>query len=154
MSAWMVSKAHIDALVRVALEGPKDGDKRCWTRPYFRNELLKNDLANELGHSLAKENLLSIHARYPDTIANPKNVPGPLDSYWLRPYQYLATIRHLTCAESLKAIDCYEYQACEHAAWQKSEAYAFCQMLRSHVISCLPGYEAAPWGIDQNDYAA
>ena len=149
MSAWMVSKAHIDALIRVALEGPKDGDKRQWMRPYFQHQELSYRQANDLGECLTKENLSSIHSRYPDTVTNPENTPGPNEQYWLEPYNYRSSqARHLTAVEALKAIGCYEYQACEHEEWEQSAAHAFCQLLQGHIISALPGYETAPWGID------
>ena len=47
-----------------------------------------------------------------------------------------------------KAIDCYEYQSCEHAGWPRSEARALCAALRHRLIGELPGYDAAPWGIE------
>jgi hypothetical protein len=46
-----------------------------------------------------------------------------------------------------KAIACYEYQACECADWEQSEAVQFCDALRRKMIARLPGYEAAPWGV-------
>jgi hypothetical protein len=48
----------------------------------------------------------------------------------------------------LKAISCYEYQSCEHPGWRKSEAHAFCEALRDMAIGCLPGYDDAPWEIN------
>ena len=47
----------------------------------------------------------------------------------------------------LKALDCYEYQACEDGGWEASEALAFCEALRHRAVGRLPGYEAAPWEV-------
>ena len=149
MSAWMVSKGHIDALIRISLEGPKDGNRRQWSRPYFQHQELTYTQADLLGETLTKENLASINYRYPDTVHNPDNTPGPVEHYWLEPYEYRSSqAKHITAVEALKAIACYEYQACEHPQWEQSEARAFCQLLREHIICALPGFDAAPWGIE------
>jgi hypothetical protein len=50
----------------------------------------------------------------------------------------------------LKAIDCYEYQSCEHPQWRTSDARAICAALRHRLIGELPGYSAAPWGIEDD----
>ncbi len=51
--------------------------------------------------------------------------------------------------EILKAIACYEYQACETPDWEQSEAAAFCRALRLRTIYELPGYtEAGGWPIE------
>ena len=47
---------------------------------------------------------------------------------------------HFDAAKILAAISCYEYQACEHPEWLASEAKAFCDALRMHMIRMLPGY--------------
>jgi hypothetical protein len=48
----------------------------------------------------------------------------------------------------IKAIHCYEYQSCEHDEWEKSKAADYCTALESMLVHELPGYDAAPWGID------
>ena len=153
MSAFMVSKIHIDLLIRVALDGPRDNHKpggygqRRWYAPrltYNEGEL-RYERANAAGEMLIKENLSSIHARYPDTIENPEGTPGPIDQYWLKEYVYERPARHLTAVEAFKAISCYEYQACEHPEWETSHAHRFCQEFRECLIGTLPGYEDAQW---------
>lgn len=48
----------------------------------------------------------------------------------------------------LKAIDCLEYQSCEHPGWLDSEARVFYQALRRAAITELPGYsDAEGWPI-------
>ncbi len=157
MSAFMVSRHHIDLLIRVALEGPKDNHKpggygqRRWYAPrlsYSEGEL-KQERANAAGALLIQENLNSIHARYPDTIENPKGTPGPIEQYWLTEYVYEWPERHLTAVEAFKAISCYEYQACEHEGWENSRARRFCIEFRECLIGTLPGYEQAEWEYDE-----
>jgi len=139
MSAYMVSRKHIDLLVAVAVAGPTGC--RDWYPPSHKSK-------DDIGEMLVKENLSSIHHRYPDTITNPDDTPGPCEQYWLHRYTFRRAIR-LTTIEALKAIDSYEYQACEHPEWETSEARKFCDALRRALVHVLPGWEQAPWGFDE-----
>ena len=51
----------------------------------------------------------------------------------------------------LKALVAYEYQSCEHEQWSSSQAESFCDALRAVAITTLPGYDAAPWLIDDRN---
>jgi hypothetical protein len=171
MSAWMVNKEHIDALVHCALWGPRDperpdgarggwrygGGLRWWTvdpvvlqqlpyeaRPAARREA-NLSTADAVGAMLVAENLASIHHRYPDTCEGGV-VPGPHDAYWTRAYLFAQARPVPTAVEALKLIDCYAYQSCEHPGWPASEAYSFCDALRHALVGVLDGYSAAPWG--------
>ncbi len=156
MCAYMVSKVHIDLLMRVALEGPKDNHSPSgcrWSGPRvsYQENLVRRERADAAGQMLVTTNLASIHARYPDTIDNPKGTPGPIDQYWLREYRYEAPRRHLTAVEAFKALACYEYQACEHDGWEASRANRFCNEFRECLIATLPGYSDASWSLDEED---
>ena len=67
MSAFMVSKSHIDGLVHAAYFGPRDvrglpqsGD---WRKPQFKGcHNWAFEQMNDVGEMLVKENLSSIHA--------------------------------------------------------------------------------------------
>lgn len=150
MSAWMVSKKHIDTLVQLALYGPAElPANQTWYVPRLAGG--RSVTADALGELLTKENLASIHSRYPDTLTNPDNTPGPHEHYWLVPYVFPDALhigKHLTAVAGIKAIVCYEYQSCEHSEWEESEARKFCSALKDSLINYLPGYGAAPWGID------
>lgn len=63
MSAWIVSKEHIDVLVQALAEG----------------EIVVDIEPSEIGRILWRENLYSIWARYPDTKENDADYPGPID---------------------------------------------------------------------------
>lgn len=153
MSAFMVSKSHIDALVHAAYFGPRDlrglPQSGRWCKPQF--EGCHNwgfERMNDVGDMLVMENLSSIHARYPDTLADPEGTPGPIAQYWQQLYEHETPPRKMGVVEALKALDCYEYQSCEHPEWDKSEAFEFCRSMRHSLIGCLPGYDAAPWEWD------
>lgn len=162
MSAFVVSKAHIDAMVHAGLRvtvhrhsplswltpeelpGPADyqpgepwGPTAIETAQRARRTLTR-ETANQVGAMLWAENRRSVNHRY----AEDEIEPGPY--VYARPrndgYGPVAI---------LKAIDCYEYQACEHPEWERSEAHAFCQALRKAMIHGLPGYEGAAWEIGE-----
>jgi len=120
MSAYMVSKEHIDAIVATALYGPADnarpggyGQTR-WYGVSFGDQpqKLNDSNAGELGDMLVRENLSSIHYRYPDTVTDPEITPGPNDKYWLQEYRLPPRTKPLTIVQCCKALACYEYQCC------------------------------------------
>ena len=138
MSAWIVSKNHIDALVQALAEG----------------EIVVNIYPTEIGRTLWKENLLSIWARYPDTEKTDDNYPGP---YGFRAidtetYVYTRPAERLSYGSLLKQAHCYSYQTCEHDGWETSQAKKWIDTLRrglergGHADGSE--YAAAPWGID------
>lgn len=143
MSAFLVSKKHIDFLVSAAyLWG------RTNLRQYLPRELAEKDLtASDVGRLLWRENLLSVAHRY-DGVAGFEETPGAIE-------KSIATYRHAIdlnapsqALKVIKAIQCLEYQSCEHDGWEPSAAHHFCRALLSEAIRNLPGYDAAPWGID------
>lgn len=167
MSAWMVSKEHIDLLVDVAITGPRSdravSPDSAWHRVSWRRDSedwrsgvqLGSDVTpDELGEMLTLENLRSINYRYPDTFGNAEDTPRDGEVFWPEPYRFERHGYTMTPAEALNAIDCYEYQACEHPEWNESEAKRFCEALRSALISCIPGWRDAPWGWNSEKIAA
>jgi hypothetical protein len=153
MSAFMVSKSHIDALVHAAYFGPRGvrglPQSGHWCKPQFKGcHNWGFEQMNDVGEMLIRENLSCIHARYPDTLTDPEGTPGPIAQYWLQPYEHETPTRKMGVVEALKALDCYEYQSCEHPEWDKSEAFEFCRSMRHSLIGCLPGYDDAPWEWD------
>jgi hypothetical protein len=160
MSAFMVSKAHIDALVSAALAPGTEGPLRWFCRPMTEQE--KTDAyqvgapwgmgapiigrrlfryatpeeADRIGQMLVRENRLSVNHRYGESeVEDVYTYSGPSHPRATDPVAIL------------KALDCYEYQSCEHPGWEASEAFAFSQALRRRLIRRLPGYEGAPWEI-------
>ena len=176
MSAWIVSKQHIDTMVHASIAllakhggfgfyfGPTGQPRSEWTRLSHFDA----DTHDLLGQILTDENVRSVGYRYPVremTVAGSltpadllhhADLPGPSDKWYLQPYRFprFSLMNNplqrcpLTPGELAKAIDCYAYQSCEHPEWEKSSAYAICQALRSAILHGLPGYEEAPWGIE------
>jgi len=154
MSAYVVNKRHIDALVTGALgsNGRFDwnvedaGEQFGW-----RQMRLDWTNADEVGAMLWNENVRSVRFRYPndagDELPGPYGfTPGDADAYTLAPLA-----EPLTPEELMLAIHGFEYQSCEHEGWRKSDAFAFCRALEREAMRRLPGYEAADtWGIDDD----
>lgn len=159
MSAFIVDREHIDALVTLAIKGPSGGavspDTAWHGVRWYRDvtnmslaDIVRADYSNAdtLGQMLWTENVRSIHARYPDTLEG-GTYPGPVDFSPEQVMSYVWPMRgqRLTAVGGLKALDGYEYQTCEHAEWPESEAYRFCDSLRRALIGHLPGYREAEW---------
>jgi len=144
----MVSREHITYLLDAAM-----AHKITRGRLYARGlDLRAGDFtkATEIGQILWDENRKSIEHRYPDTVEDFSNAPGPIGESYEYEYRPLFGLRphgnDLDPVQVLKAIKCYEYQSCEHDGWANSAAWHFCQALQSHAISVLPGYDEAEWG--------
>lgn len=145
MSAYLVSRTHITSLVATAVLGPK-GQRSEW---FFGQWA---PLPDVLGQLLWAENLKSVADRYPGDRSGER--PGPagltdeeIANYSAPPRRTLARYR-LPVVVALKAIDNLEYQSCEHGGWEWSEAAEWLGRLRRALIAQLPGYDEAPWGID------
>lgn len=142
MSAFMVSRRHIDALVTL-LDLHKCSGLHPGQLPQDDPCLTLNDL---MGRRLIGENRASINARYPDTIDHPDKEPGSGDA---DPNEYLYKVPFPvpTLVQGLKLIASYEYQACEHEGWKESWACRSMSHLRATLVSKLPGYYDAPWEV-------
>jgi len=157
VSAFVVSTVHIDAMLTAGLrlEQPYGRDPLVWFWPAIdagsdrgswtsqelqhqarqRRRELTHASAGRVGAMLLAENRRSVDHRYDE-------------QEWEEPYLFHALPGVPDPVIVLKAIACYRYQSCEHPDWPDSEAAAFCQALQSRSITCLPGYAAAPWEID------
>ena len=139
MSAWIVSKTHIDALVHAGIDA----------------ECIRPEEADEFGRMLWQENLNSIHARYADTAATHSNYPGPIDfkgpadvdAYTYEPMEGGPGITLKAPAVVHYTAACYDYQSCEHAGWDGSRAHLFVGILMSLTSDKGKG----PWGTDTRD---
>lgn len=138
MSAWIVSKTHIDALVQAGIE----------------REMVREGEADEFGKMLWGENLASIHYRYPDTVEG-GGYPGPIgfvasdvDAYTYEPLDGEAGITLRSEGVVHMASSCYDYQTCEHPEYEGSKAEQFAMLLSK--LTEAAGREG-PWGIDTRD---
>jgi len=146
MSAYVCEKAHIRYLVTAATMandgfGPLTYHHRGRIYTVDPSDV---DGLSRLGQMLWDANVKSVRCRYPD--APDDELPGARQ--WPFKYGKHRGFRgDVEPVQVLKSIACYEYQSCEAPDWEASEAYAFCQALRTAMIDMLPGYEAAVWGV-------
>jgi len=141
MSAYIVDKAHINALLRFA-DAPAYHSHSSFT--WYHNEEwheLTHETEDAVGQMLLDENVKSVCYRYPDDSIT--SLPGRTDAEYLMPFKAYPTVNRPTATDALSMIGCYEYQSCEHPEWPESEAKAFCDALTHRAIRRLPGYEDA-----------
>jgi chitodextrinase len=93
--------------------------------------------AVEMCNELMKENYNSVNYRY---VLN--DTPTTFN------FIDLDNAKELTPVETIKAVDCLNYQSCEHPTWEKSKAYKFLKEVKYSAINNLPGYDEAEWGIN------
>lgn len=141
----------------------ENGEYAGW-RYLFANEDSREEYytLSQLGQILVNENVRSVSYRYSepgrtyyygaeaassmdDLDADVGDLPGPCDAYYMGPYVYTNPGRILTPGEVFKAIDCLDYQSCEHPEWRKTEAFAFLTALREQVCRSVDGYADASW---------
>jgi hypothetical protein len=125
MSAFVVSKRDIDAIVTIALE------LGVSTRP-----------ANLLGRLLWEENVKSVAYRYDMPARHAEEhaeYVADVEAYAFEPLT-------LAAGAAGKIVDCYAYQSCEHDAWEASEARRVIGYLAARLPHKGRDYEAAPWG--------
>ena len=131
MSAWTVSKKHIDLLVTLAAQAELLGDK---------NE-------TQVGQILWDENYRSVNERYNET--------NPAPRYSFKPFD----LTTLSTIAQIKQVHCYVYQTCETDDYKTTQAIVLVEKIEAllsagvHVpsgksVRSAPQYDAALWGID------
>lgn len=153
MGAFVVDAAHIDALLSAAINGPIDrrpGSPLGWQPPYVHEllgvlEPLGAGNASAAGRELMEECIASVTYRYPDLAGE---LPGPIPTPIPEQYEWTDLGRVMSAIEVCKALACFEYQSCEHPGWLRSGVRGFCSELRAAAVSCMKGYEVAPWEWD------
>lgn len=146
MSAYIVDKAHIDALVTLYQNGPTGvpvNPMNAWTLPLYLNDQIEDHRASEdeglrlddvLGRVLWVENYNSIVYYSPDAV---DEVFADISGYTAH------RGRRLTVPEALKAVRGYRYQACEHPGWVTSFAKKVVDQLLDELTSRVDGYDDA-----------
>ena len=149
MSAYVVSRSTIDALVALAVEGPADRGPRYpgngWYGPNIGGGSAHGPDADAIGQALVDECVDSVAYRYSDDTRD--TLPGPCARYYNDgPYTWHHPYRVPTILEGLFLIGHYEYQSCEHPGWDASAVRRWCESLRDSLVSALPGYGDGLWG--------
>jgi hypothetical protein len=149
MSAFVVSKSHIDALILLGLRLPyPSASPLRWSRIFNQWDSnttgeLTHETLHGVGQMLVDCCVASVTCRYQDSVHD--GLPGPCDEYYKRRYRWEAVTVAPSAVQGLKLISCYEYQSCEHEGWKTSEAKSFCESLQGKLITELPGYDGADW---------
>lgn len=141
MSAFVVSHTHINALVSYAV----DARISYYSRQAETRIPITANNAEAIGQILLDENMRSVCARYPD--CGPENAPGSIGES-VNAYTFKRFRCPITAVEAIKACHCLSYQSCETDDWEQSIAHAILDAIQSHATHHVPGYDAAPWGID------
>lgn len=134
MSAWIVSKTHIDALVHAGIDA----------------EMVRPDEADEFGRMLWRENLASVAHRYPYDKDGER--PGPIsfrdadvDTYT---FEYLdggPGASRKAPGVVYMAAACYDYQTCKHPEYDGSKAELFARALCKLTEDIR--HDGGPWGV-------
>ena len=149
MSAWIVSDRHIDVIVR----------------GLCRRELVDGLSPNDIGRQLWRENLKSIHHRYPDTAETDDNYPGTYPGWRAAEVDhYVYQVPADTTQELpllLNSLDSYDYQTCEHPGYRTSRAHEWVVRLREAltaegVTPLTPGTQGglASWNVPWREETA
>lgn len=148
MSAYVVDPAHIDVLLSVAVNGPRER-RGEWIPPYTHELLgdpytgrVNRETADLAGRALLAECIASVSYRYDQP---PGELPGLNPNPWIEHYEWTDFGSLLTPVEALMPLEGYEYQSCEHPGWWQSGAHHFCQSFRRSLLGHLPGYEKGEW---------
>lgn len=133
MSAFIVSDTHINALVRCASRLGLSYQYAGLTRRVAGCE-------QNTAEMLLAANYDSVNARYKEN-----NVPQEI--------VYAIDAPLLDALKTIKLANSLIYQSCEFDDWEDSEAKVFLQTLIDWAVCKLPGYDAAPWTIDDDEPA-
>ena len=147
MSAYIVSKAHIDAIVTFAVGGTRRvGTVERLTEDNGHGEFVNSSdyTPSQIGAALWAENHASVDYRYCEST--------PVPTYAFRPKCHGSACseptRLLTPLAIVKLCQSLTYQSCEHPGWEASFASDFLKRVIAAAIAALPGYDNAFWGID------
>jgi hypothetical protein len=141
MSAWVVTKHHIDVLVSAAIE-------RAVAIKLEGAEALvpvTPENATFVGRMLLRENIASVVYRY--RLCGTDEAFDYLRGLVRYKFTFYPAIRASAVAQGL---ECYDYQACEHDTYETSAAAFFVAQLRT-ALGGEEGTNADPWGFDSEE---
>ncbi len=140
MSAFLVSREHIQYLVNAARHYTRDGSGCIsWlskkTGKWQTFDGWDRALASKVGQILWDANVKSMIVRYgkgisAETYKHPRDPEARVEN-----------------VQVLKAVLCMDYQSCESDDWESSEAHAILEAIKSAAITSLPGYNEAEWSL-------
>ena len=128
MSAFIVSKTHIDSILTAALA--------------YRVEGLTRETATDRGRELWLANVASVAHRYPQDREHNEAARRIAEVYVHRQVTVPGIVK------AAKLIDSLDYQCCELDIWCGSPEHAFLNTIREALLRALPGYESAAWTLE------
>lgn len=141
MSAFLVTDAHIDALLTAGLAYTSPDSPLSWPVPSTtppREERLTTETANRVGAMLLAANEHGVNAFFGTDKQTART----------EHYRFYRLPGDPSPLIVFKAISCLEYQSCDAPDWRLSEAYMFYAELRYLAANRIPGFDDAPgWGI-------
>lgn len=148
MSAWVVTPAHIDVLVKGMIE----------------KKVIAAEDADECGRDLYAECVKSVSYRYPDDSFD--ELPGLIEKIPVAEYRYVEPSDKLVLTDQhyRAAARCYRYQSCEHPGWESSAAHDSNEHLIARsggerdgsdvvygeVVDGVKQPDPIPWGFDDD----
>jgi hypothetical protein len=137
MSAFMLSKSHIDYMVSAGKLWGVQKDPTRW-----KDNSVSQSVCNEIGAMLWGENERSLQARYGDEPSGDASA-----------YRHRFTTA-IDAVQVIKACHCFDYQACESEDYFDTKAAKWVAALKAEAVKHIPGfseaYERAEWGISDN----
>lgn len=151
MSAFVVSPQTMTRVV-TALLGRSQYDHAV-IREFAGLDTGAADAGTKIGQRLFKMNIDAVRQRYPDTVANPEDMPGTYGCAKLaKTYKFTgragSRLSLKEWVECHKALHCLQYQCSEGNVPQTAqfkELHAAIGSLADHIVSLLPEYETAGW---------
>jgi hypothetical protein len=177
MSAFVCSDHHIRVLaVAIVLSGVK------WRRRKSTPPATRCAEYDHVAHLLAKENARSVNHRYAhhknatkhffggkdapigDDNITPKGAEWCVDKVRDHHSRQMigvtlqrtgGPVKRYDALTIYKALQCYDYQSCEHPSWTKSEAFRMYEaasafFAREAIYSGMrEAYDRAPWTLDE-----
>lgn len=137
MSAYMVSDEQINVMLWAATRYA-DSPSFLFESSYGARWIQDHDSKTALGQELINVNAQSLKDQYNDD--------SGFSSYTYAPPRF-ATWEPL---ELIKIVHNYEYQACDNKNWTDSDARRFCEALVRQLLYCVPGFDQAHWGIEED----
>ncbi len=141
MSAYIVTDYHINALVSFAVRA-----KACYS-VNGNHVYITRENAESVGRILMDANVQSVSHLYGARLSDEEKNAGA-------DYRFAEPNRTFSPVEIIKACHCLDYQSCEVETWRGSVAHAVLQGIKAYAENALPGYDAAPWGLDEERHAA
>jgi hypothetical protein len=157
VSAWIVSKTHIDYLLSAVMSqhhAPQhqgDGWRPATIGDYPDTLEIRPEHADGIGQTLADECVKSVGYRYAGSDWNKSSddLPG-----WTLPEEYHFQLVEVESPwHALKALSSYSYQSCEHPEWRQSQAYRIVEGIQQYLWNQLKRrsdqYQDGPWDVGE-----